>query len=855
MHDVVTAEELRKIRQSVHFDAKWYLKAYPEVATLRLDPAVHYLRYGAAMRRDPGPRFSTSFFYDTQPEARRSGRNPLVWLAETGTVPEPNPDLVLWAASRVAMRGASERAVALARQHLPASLAYSARILEANDALETGQRAGWLAALNSYLDHFGVARLKLEGSGDLLTRLSTEPRPLVTGGPLVSVLMPAWNAERTLAMSARSILAQTWSNLELMIVDDCSTDDTWNVAQMLAAEDPRVRIFRNAANVGPYVSKNVAAVRAKGAWITGHDADDWAHPERLQRQVTFCRDNELSACMSGMLRVSGRGELVRLNPIGTFVHDGACRSGFISLMVSAQYFHDVLGSWDHVRAAGDSELIRRIEKVDGKPVEQLSAVTMLCLDNPEGLTNHATLGHSEVSGVSPVRKAYKRAYSEAHKGLTKASARLPFPGKRRFRAPPELLPDPAALSRCIEGHQKDSGAPGKHLDVDVALVTNLRFPGGTTSSSLDELHVFEANGLRIAIIHCPVDRDLGRPISGRYAAFADRITNWTHVEKLSARAVICRHPLVLTSTAFRSLAPKISTHHTFVVKNNSSHLAEGGAVYDIGAMVTAAGMVQSTHLTFCPISPVMRRELEAFEAEHGISLTLSEADWTPTFDASLYRHEPRLIMVPPFRIGRHGRDGPEKWHEDPTSLQLIYPKKPDFRIEILGGAHKARKILGSLPNNWLVHEFGDYTPSEYLSDLDAFVYFPHTALSEAFGRTIVEAMIAGVPVILPERFSETFGQLPLYCTPEEVEGTVRRLATDSARRISYLREVQEIAIQRYGRSAITTRLKAAGLSFKSASHSGANALSPEAQEFRESLLTRTSAQEELSGTAIHVHST
>src|SRR5690606_14290896 len=123
-----------------------------------------------------------------------------------------------------------------------------------------------------------------------------------------------------------------------------------------------------------------------------------------------------------------------------------------------------------------------------------------------------------------------------------------------------------------------------------------------------------------------------------------------------------------------------------------------------------------------------------------------------TFDLDLYRADPKPSIEPPYCIGRHGRDGPEKWLSDVERLRQAYPATAEFRVRILGGAKKAQEIMGRLPDNWEVIDFGAIEPRAYLRDLDVFVYFPDDKLAEGFGRTVVEAMIAGVPVVLPPRF-------------------------------------------------------------------------------------------------------
>lgn len=103
--------------------------------------------------------------------------------------------------------------------------------------------------------------------------------------PLVSVLVPAWNAAWWLGDALRSALAQTLVDIEVILVDDASRDATFAIAQQLAARDRRLRLFRRATNGGPALARNEALARARGTWIAVLDADDWMAAERLAQLV------------------------------------------------------------------------------------------------------------------------------------------------------------------------------------------------------------------------------------------------------------------------------------------------------------------------------------------------------------------------------------------------------------------------------------------------------------------------------------------------------------------------------------------------------------------------------------------
>jgi glycosyltransferase involved in cell wall biosynthesis len=106
---------------------------------------------------------------------------------------------------------------------------------------------------------------------------------------LVTIVMPSYNTARFLPETIGSVLAQTYHNWELIIVDDCSTDDTASVVETI--KDDRIRFYKNETNSGAAVSRNRALREAKGRWIAFLDSDDLWDPEKLERQIRFMEDN------------------------------------------------------------------------------------------------------------------------------------------------------------------------------------------------------------------------------------------------------------------------------------------------------------------------------------------------------------------------------------------------------------------------------------------------------------------------------------------------------------------------------------------------------------------------------------
>ena len=106
---------------------------------------------------------------------------------------------------------------------------------------------------------------------------------------LVSVIMPSYNCGHFVAEAIRNVLAQTYSNWEILFVDDCSTDDTETIVK--AFNDQRIHFFKNTKNSGAAVSRNKALIEAKGRWIAFLDSDDLWEPLKLEKQIQFMEKN------------------------------------------------------------------------------------------------------------------------------------------------------------------------------------------------------------------------------------------------------------------------------------------------------------------------------------------------------------------------------------------------------------------------------------------------------------------------------------------------------------------------------------------------------------------------------------
>ncbi|MEI7826040.1 MAG: glycosyltransferase family 2 protein [Chlorobiaceae bacterium] len=317
----------------------------------------------------------------------------------------------------------------------------------ASEALSSIEK---LDHLNRFLDAYQVPRLRMIDElcppGPMNVQ-STEDYPVVRG-PLVTVLMTAYNSAERISSAIRSVLTQSYSNIELIVIDDASIDMTGNIIKTIMEDDKRVKYVCLPCNVGPYVAKNIGLHYASGEFLTCHDSDDWSHPLKIEQQVTPLLKNPKLVCtVSNWVRMQDDGTyyarpvhpLQRLNPS--------------SPLFRRKEVLETTGAWDCVRTGADSEFIARLKLVFGrKAVLKIRQPLAFGSHRPGSLMTSPETGYSS-TGISPSRLAYWEAWTHWHIAELRAKRKPRMPGlmeERAFSAPSGITVPPLHIAQNLE---------------------------------------------------------------------------------------------------------------------------------------------------------------------------------------------------------------------------------------------------------------------------------------------------------------------------------------------------------------------------------------------------------------------
>lgn len=125
---------------------------------------------------------------------------------------------------------------------------------------------------------------------------------------LVSVIMPAYNCEKYVTDSIKSVLGQTYSKLEIIVIDDGSIDDTVNIIEEFAKKDKRIKFYKNDKNQGVSVTRNRGVSLSNGEWIAYLDSDDIWVKDKIEKQLTIAKKTGVDFIFNGSSFIDEQGE-------------------------------------------------------------------------------------------------------------------------------------------------------------------------------------------------------------------------------------------------------------------------------------------------------------------------------------------------------------------------------------------------------------------------------------------------------------------------------------------------------------------------------------------------------------------
>ena len=273
-------------------------------------------------------------------------------------------------------------------------------LLSHRSAIETDTALA-TAALNRYLRAEGACQVESVGdTGHYLRDLRFAPVAKVHGGPRVSVLVSAFNAAETIGYALRSLLQQSHQNLEILVCDDASTDETPNILRSEFGDNTKISLYRSTANQGTYNIRNALMAKARGELITVHDADDLCMPRRIELQVKQLRVPTKSGSITNLLRVEPNGRI-------EFFRDGnANRMATVSLMASRRIF-DEIGPYRSASFGADFEFLEKLKAKHGAgSIARVRSPQMLCLWAEQSATKQAGAQALSTGYRSPARRLY-----------------------------------------------------------------------------------------------------------------------------------------------------------------------------------------------------------------------------------------------------------------------------------------------------------------------------------------------------------------------------------------------------------------------------------------------------------------
>ena len=672
-----------------------------------------------------------------------------------------------------------------------------------------GAAERWAPAFNAALHSRALADLRVlpgpvpgwPGADSPLDRLQGTDLPRLESPHRVTVLMSCFRPGPELETAVRAVLEQTWSNLELFLIDDASGPEYLPWLAEIAARDPRIRLIRKGVNGGTYRARNTALRVATGEFCTTLDSDDYLHPQAIELGMRRLLTEP------GVLATRGQG--VRVTPDLELT-----RPGYLPRMTAAgtllfrrREVMDRIGWFDHTSKGADTEFAHRLVAAFGPVIEDLSESVLFLRDGDTLSSGEFSMGWRHGS-----RHAYKSAYRQWHQQIATGAAD-PFLDP----ALPRPFPEPLRwMKHPVPGTAQDHS-------VQVCFAGDWRRYGGPQRSMLEEIAACREAGFSVAVMHLeafrfmtPKDLPLCQPVMDLIAAGT---VEWLQPDDdVRVEVLVLRYPPILQYPP-RLMREPVRVNQLLLVANQAPMERDGSDQRYVVADVTArARELFGVDPVWVPQGARVREVLRDQDPD----AVLSDWDNPGLIDGGAWhcrddRHPGADGTVV---VGRYSRDDHIKFPATFAELLAGYSFPEGYQVRIMGGVRTLPALAGAtdpdgnpdaagleLPANWELLPQGAVPVRDFLAGLDFFLYLDNAAAHEAFGRVILEAAVSGVLTIVHPKHRVVFGDVVDYAEPGEAQALIARYVADpDAYRERVLRS-RELVAERYGHAGFAERIR------------------------------------------------
>lgn len=652
-------------------------------------------------------------------------------------------------------------------------------------AKEGGPPERWVESVNDMYANLGMTPIRLDENASLplFDRITAEVSEKLDG-PKVTIIMPTFSPNQGIFTAIRSLLCQSWTNLEILVVDDGSPVQFDEVLDEVEQLDDRIRVIRLRENKGAYVARNAGLAQAQGEYVTTHDDDDWSHPDKIATQAQALMDNEaMVANTVAHIRATEDMRFRRIN-----ARPQHLQTNYSSLMFRKN-ITDEIGGWDTSTRGSDSELTSRITHNFGS--RSLVHFEEKPMSFSRIWTGSLTSGEIYRGYFSYSRLLFRWSSQQWHRDEQKRGykPKMTYGEQRPYPIPTTFEPG------------------NRNLDLgvfDIVYVTDYTLEARFVERVLDEIESAVQLGLRVGYMHIHSPQTLRRTaIPARLLNLQrnDQVTQISDRDQAEARLLIVYDASI--GMFLDNFSSSLIVQRGLVVDDQGALLKKAENSVASDARTVLDHLDRSFNVYFRMVGAAYEDHQRLINELPPNRLLGSQHIWTPHIheEASTIR-APRQKPV----VGFHSFGNQYRWPGNRKIFNKVYPGD-EYDILFYGVLTPARSKLGNdmIPDSQKL-DHRKYTLTDFLEHIDFWVYYPSDRLIDRPWTAVLQAMQSGKVVIMPPRLQPIYEEGAVYAHPEEVARLIREHSHDEKKYLAQAQRGQKLVNERYSLHSYGSRL-------------------------------------------------